>query len=68
MVVPQLVLVGCIEAMKTTLSSGCPMVAVACKRHRRQHLESIPTRFIIHTCVLAVATSGISHHKSKVTL
>ena len=31
-------------------------------------IESMPTRGILHTCVLAVTTSGISHHKFKVTL
>ena len=30
--------------------------------------ESMPTRDILHTYLLAVAISWISHHKSKVTL
>ena len=70
-VAPHLVLTGCIEAMKTALSSGHPVVALACKRCSRQHLDQsrvCQLEGILHTCVLAVATSGISYHKSKVTL
>ena len=36
---PQLVLTGCIEAMKTALSSGNPVVILTCKRCSRQHLD-----------------------------
>ena len=39
MVVPHLVLTGCIEAMKIALSSGHPVVALACKRCSRQYLD-----------------------------
>ena len=39
MVGPHLVLTGCIEAIKIALSSGCPMVAMACKRCSRKYLD-----------------------------
>ena len=67
---PHLVLTGCIEVMKTALSSGYPVVALASKRSAGNTwtIESMPTGGILHTCVLAVATSGMLHHKSKVTL
>ena len=38
-VAPQLVLTGYIEAMKTALSSGRPVVVLACKRYSKQHLD-----------------------------
>ena len=34
-----LVLTGCIEAMKTALSSGSEVVTLACKRCSRQYLD-----------------------------
>ena len=70
MVAYHLVLVGCIEAIKTTLPSGCPVVSLACKGFSRQHLdmERMAAKGILYTCVLAVATSGILYHKSKVIL
>ena len=34
-----LVFTGCIEEIKTALSSGHPVVALACKRHRRQCVD-----------------------------
>ena len=40
-VAPHLVLAGCIEAMKTALSSYHTMVALAYKRCSRQHLDSV---------------------------
>ena len=52
-VAPHLVLIDCIEAIKTALSSGHPVVALDCKRCSRQHLtmESMPTRrHTIHLC------------------
>ena len=74
MVAPHLVLTGCIKIMKTTLSSGHP-VAIwwllwlsrgALGNNRT--IKSMPTGGILHTCMLAVATSEISHHKSEVAL
>ena len=38
-VAPHLVLTGYIEAMKTALSSGHPVVALACKKCRKQQLD-----------------------------
>ena len=38
-VAPHLVLTDCMEAMKTAMSSGRPVVALAYKRCGRQHLE-----------------------------
>ena len=38
-VAPHLVLTGCMEAMKTVLSSCGPLVALALKRCSRQHLD-----------------------------
>ena len=38
-VVPHLVLTDCMEAMKTALSSGHQVVALACKRCSRQYLD-----------------------------
>ena len=40
-VAPYLVLAGCIEVMKTALSYGHPVVALACKRYSRQYLEFV---------------------------
>ena len=40
MVAPHLVLADYTEVMKTALSSGHPMVALACKRCSRQYLDS----------------------------
>ena len=72
MVAPHLVLTGYIKAMKTAFSSGHPVVALACTRgaagNTYDHRDNIHTRGILHICVLAVATSGILHHKSKVTV
>ena len=69
-VVPHLFLTGCIKAMKTAFSSGCPVDALACKKCSRQYLamENMAIRVILHNCVLSVATSGMSNHKSKVNL
>ena len=41
MVVPHLALTGFMEAMKTALSFRHPVVALACKRCSRQHLDHI---------------------------
>ena len=38
-VAPHLVLIGCIEVIKTDLSSGKSVVALTCKRCSRQHLD-----------------------------
>ena len=38
-VVSHLVLIGCIEAMKKSLSSLHPVVALACKKCGRQYLD-----------------------------
>ena len=38
-VAPYLVMIDCVEAMKIALSSGCPVVALACKRCSKQHLD-----------------------------
>ena len=56
--------------IESSLSSVRPVVALACKRYNRQHLdlERILTRGMLHTCVLAVAISGKWQHKSKATL
>ena len=35
---PHLILTGCIEAIKAVLFSGCPVVSLACKRCSRQYL------------------------------
>ena len=60
---PHLVLAICIEAMKIALSSGCPVVALLARgtADNSWTIESMPTRGILHTYVLLVATSGISH-------
>ena len=51
-VAPHLVLTGCIEEIKTALSSGHPVVALACKRHRRQCFDyGEYTNWIYHTLV-----------------
>ena len=34
-----LILIGCIEAIKIYLSSGHPVIALACKRYSRKHLD-----------------------------
>ena len=39
-VAPHLDLSGCIDSINTALSSGCPVVGLACKRYSRQHLDS----------------------------
>ena len=39
MVVPHLVLMGCIQAIKTALSSGHAVVVLACKIYSRQYLD-----------------------------
>ena len=39
LVAPHLVLTGCIEAMKTALTFGHPVVALACNRYSRQHWD-----------------------------
>ena len=39
MVASHLVLEDCVEAISTELSSGCPIVALACKICSRQHLD-----------------------------
>ena len=39
MVAPHLVLTDYIEAMKSALSSSHPVVAMACKKFSRQHLD-----------------------------
>ena len=38
-VAPHLVLTNCMEAMKIALSSGYPVVALACKKSSRQYLD-----------------------------
>ena len=67
---PHLVLADYVEAMKVSLFSGHPVVALAFKRFRSNNwpMESMPTEGILHTFMLAVAISGISHHNSKVSL
>ena len=53
MVVPHLVLTDCMGAIKTALSSGHPVVALACKRCSRQHLdhgEYANQRHTTHLC------------------
>ena len=67
-VVPHLEPAGFIQAMKTDLSSSYPMVALAHKRCSTWNKGSMPTGAILYIYVLAVATSGILHHKSKVIL
>ena len=70
MVAPHLALGGYIKVIKTDLSSTHPVVSIASRgvANNTWVMESMQTRSILYTCVLSVATSGMSHHKSKVIL
>ena len=59
-VVPYLVLAGCIKVMKTVLLSGRPVVALACKRCSRQYLDSGEYANWRHTTPLCI---GCSHKR-----
>ena len=63
-VAPHLVLANCIEALKSALSSSHPMVALTHKGAvgSTWTMESMPRIGTLHTCILAVATSGMSQH------
>ena len=51
---PHLFLTDCVEAIKSSLSSGNPMVALACRRCSRQYLDLVDysnQRDSTHLCI-----------------
>ena len=65
-----LILTSCIEAMKIALYLSHPKVALLTRGAAgiTWTMDIMLTGSILYTCVLAVATSRVLHHKSKVTL